>query len=97
MPKVDGEPKKVVVMLTGGIVDEVLVGDEGVPVSVAVIDIDKNADLDDLVVIPEPDGSNTYALAAIHTATVNPSRVNELHAAVEEGTPAAEYEGSLRP
>lgn len=97
MPKADGESKKVVVLLTGGIVDEVLVGDEGAPVSVAVIDIDKNADLDDLVVIPEEDGTTTYALAAIHTATVNVARVEELHAAVEEAKPAAEEERSLRP
>lgn len=97
VPKADGEAKKVVVMLTGGIVDEVLVGDEGVPVSVAVIDIDKNADLDDLVVIPEEDGQTTYALAAIHTATVNAARVEELHAAVEEAKPAADDENSPRP
>lgn len=90
-----GEPKKVVVVLTGGIVDQVLVGEEGV--SVAVIDYDKNADLDDLVVIPQTDGTNQYALTGIHEPEVNPVRADELYAAVEEAKPAAEDENSSRP
>lgn len=94
VPKADGESRKVVVVLTGGIVDQVLVGEEGL--SVAVIDYDKNADLDDLVVIPQPDGTNQYALTGIHEPEVNPARVDELYAAVEEAKPAAEDDESLR-
>lgn len=95
VPKSDGEQRKVVVVLTGGIVDQVLVGEEGV--SVAVIDYDKNADLDDLVVIPQTDGTNQYALTGIHEPEVNPARVDELYAAVDEAKPAAEDEDSPRP
>lgn len=95
VPKSDGEQRKVVVVLTGGIVDQVLVGEEGL--SVAVIDYDKNADLDDLVVIPQTDGTNQYALTGIHEPEVNPARVDELYAAVEEAKPAAEDENSPRP
>lgn len=95
VPKFDGEQRKVVVVLTGGIVDQVLVGEEGV--SVAVIDYDKNADLDDLVVIPQTDGTNQYALTGIHEPEVNPARVDELYAAVDEAKPAAEDEDSPRP
>jgi len=95
MPKSDGEQRKVVVVLTGGIVDQVLVGEEGL--SVAVIDYDKNADLDDLVVIPQTDGTNQYALTGIHEPEVNPARVDELYAAVEEAKPAADDENSPRP
>lgn len=93
-PDIDGEQRKVVVVLTGGIVDQVLVGEEGI--SVAVIDYDKNADLDDLVVIPQGDGTKQYALASIHDPEVNPARVDELYAAVEVAAPAAEDEDSPR-
>lgn len=95
--KADAEDQKIVVVIEGGMVQQVLSAKGGF--SVAVIDYDKNADMDDLVVIPQGDGEkNAYALAAIHEPEVTPAtRVNELYSAVVEAKPAAEDEDSPRP
>ena len=92
----DAEPQKIVVVIEGGMVREVLSAQGGF--SVAVIDYDKNADMDELVVIPQGDGEkNAYALAAIHEPEVTDvTRVNELYSAVVEAKPAAEDEDSPR-
>lgn len=85
----NAEPRKIVVVIEGGIVQSVLAAEGGF--SVSVIDYDKNADLDDLVVIPQGDGEkNAYALAEIHEPEVNSARVDELYSAVVEAKPAAE-------
>lgn len=88
--KPDGESQKIVVVIEGGMVRSVLAAEGGF--SVAVIEYDKNADIDDLVVIPQGDGEkNAYALAAIHEAEVtDPARVDELYSAVVEAKPASE-------
>lgn len=89
-------PQKLVVVIEGGLVREVLSAQGGF--SVAVIDYDKNADLDDMIVIPQGDGEkNAYALAAIHEPEVTPAaRVDELYSAVVEAKPAAEDDDSPR-
>lgn len=86
----DGEPRKIVVVIEGGMVRSVLAAEGGF--SVAVIDYDKNADLDDLIVIPQGDGEkHAYALAAIHDPELtNLARVDELYSAVEEAKPAVD-------
>lgn len=89
------DPSKVVVMMSGGVVEDVLVSGNGI--SVAVVEHDKNADLDRQIVIPDEDGEEGYALASIREPVVNPGRVEELFSAVEEARPAAECEGALRP
>lgn len=88
--KPDGEPQKIVVVIEGGMVRSVLAAEGGF--SVAVIDYDKNADMDNLVVIPQGDGErNAYALAAIHDPEVtDPARVDTLYSAVMEANPASE-------
>ncbi|MBP8275347.1 MAG: hypothetical protein KAX55_00440 [Propionivibrio sp.] len=90
-----GDPTKVVVMMSGGVVEDVLVSGKGI--SVAVVEHDKNADLDHQIAVPDEDGEEGYALASIREPVVNPGRVDELFAAVEEARPAAECEGALRP
>lgn len=94
MQKADGELRKVVVVLEGGIVNQVLVGEEGV--SVAVIDYDDDGNLNDLIMIPQADGMNQYAIASIREPEVNPARVDELYAAVEEARPADDDDESQR-
>lgn len=90
MSKSDADFRKIVVLIEGGNVQSVLAAEGGF--SVAVIEYDKNADLDDLVVIPQGDGEkNGYALVAIHEPDVTPTaRLNELYSAVVEAKPAAE-------
>lgn len=90
-----GDPTKVVVMMSGGVVEDVLVSGKGI--SVAVVEHDKNADLDRQIVVPDEDGEEGYALASIREPVVNLGRVEELFAAVEEARPAADCEGALRP
>lgn len=90
-----GDPKKVVVMMSGGVVEDVLVSGQGL--SVAVVEYDKNADLDRQIVVPDEDGEEGYALASIREPVINPGRVDELFAAVEEARPAADCEGAPRP
>lgn len=93
----DAEDQKIVIVIEDGMVRSVLAAEGGF--SVAVIEYDKNADMDNLVVIPQGDGEkNAYALAAIHEPDVTPAaRVNELYSAVVEAKPAAEDEDSPRP
>lgn len=88
-------PQKVVVMMSGGVVEDILVNGKGI--SVAVVEYDKNADRDRQIVIPDEDGEEGYALASLREPVVNPGRVDELFAAVEEARPAADCEGALRP
>lgn len=92
----DANSQKIVVVIEGGIVQNVLAARGGY--SVAVIDYDKNADLDDLIVIPQGDGKNAYALAAIHKPEVTHlERLDELYSAVVKADPAAEDEDCVRP
>ncbi len=87
-PNLDAGPQKIVVVIEGGVVRNVLAAEGGF--SVAVIDYDKNADLDDLIVIPQGDGKNAYALAAIHEPEVtNHERLDELYSAVVKADPAS--------
>lgn len=95
VPKADGEACKVVVVMTGGVVDSVVAAKSGL--SVAVIDYDKNADLDDMIMIPQGDGERATALAGIHDVLVDAARATELYAAVEEAEPAAEAVATARP
>lgn len=80
------ESQKVVVMMSGGVVQDILVSGQGL--SVAVVEYDKNADLDDQIVVPDGDGEERYALASIREPILNPERVEELFSAVEEARPA---------
>ncbi len=76
--------RKVVVVMEGGQVQQILV--DGKDVSVAVVEYDKRALKEEgAVLIPQGDGSYAKAWASVPGLQVAPARVAQLYAAVETG------------
>jgi hypothetical protein len=90
----DGEQAKLVIVLDGGNLRSVMAANKGV--SVAVVEYAAGADEEDLILIPQDDGTNVSAVGAIHQVEVNPDSVERLYAAVEEAVPAAEDDCTFR-
>lgn len=77
-------PRKVIVVMEGGQVQQVLA--DGTDVSVAVVEYDKRALKEEVaVLIPQDDGTYEKAWASVPGIQVAPARVAELYSAVEVG------------
>ena len=86
LQKVQPAPGAVVVTLNNGIFQDAL---SSFPVSVAVVDYDDSADLEEQIMIPQSDGTDDQAaVARVVSVEVNEVRTREILEAIEEGRPA---------
>lgn len=86
--------KEVVVVMEGGIVQNVLSATDDF--SVAVIDYDKQAHIDSGILIPQDNGEKAFAYGAIHKPEViDKSRVSALFDAVNDPVTIGNFEYSL--